>query len=63
MKEPRREFIVRLRPLPHVADPIRALRHALKVLLRRFGLRCVEASEEPAAANGNGDTAKDLFDE
>jgi hypothetical protein len=27
--------------LPHGADAIRLLRAALKVLLRRFGLRCV----------------------
>jgi hypothetical protein len=43
-------FIVRLRPEPGV-DAVRALRSALKVLLRRFGLRCVEVrkvqKEEP----------------
>jgi hypothetical protein len=38
-------FIVRLQAKPGT-DPIRALRGALKTLLRRFGLRCVEVSEE-----------------
>jgi hypothetical protein len=33
-----------LRPEPGV-DPERALRHALKVLLRRFGLRAISAEE------------------
>jgi hypothetical protein len=40
-----RVFIVKLRPLPHVVNPVKALRSALKVLLRRFGLRCVEVAE------------------
>jgi hypothetical protein len=38
-------FTVKLRPLPHCTDPIKALRGALKVLLRRFGLRATEVSE------------------
>jgi hypothetical protein len=38
-------FTVKLRPLPHCTDPIKALRGALKILLRRFGLRCIEVSE------------------
>ena len=37
-------FVITLRPLPGV-DPVRALRAALKLLLRRFGLRCVSISE------------------
>ena len=40
-------FVLRLTPRPGVSDPIRALRAALKVLLRR-GLRCVSAYEEAA---------------
>jgi hypothetical protein len=40
-----RVFTIKLRPLPSVTDPIKALRAALKVLLRRFGLRAVEVSE------------------
>jgi hypothetical protein len=40
-----RVFVVKLRPLPHCTDPIKALRSALKTLLRRFGLRCIEISE------------------
>ena len=39
-------FIVRLRPQPGI-DGIRALRLALKVLLRRFGLKAIEVKEEP----------------
>ena len=39
-------YTVRLRPQPGV-DAVRALRAALKVLLRRFGLRAIEVKEEP----------------
>ena len=42
---PRISYVVKLRPEPHCVDSTRALRRALKVLLRRFGLRCVEFSE------------------
>ena len=42
---PKSVFIVKLRPLPHCTDPIKALRGALKVLLRRFGLRCIQVDE------------------
>ena len=38
-------FIVRLRPQPGV-DGIRALRLALKVLLRRFGLKAIDVRED-----------------
>jgi hypothetical protein len=38
-------FIIRLRAQPGV-DPIRALRQALKVLLRRFGLRVISIEQE-----------------
>jgi hypothetical protein len=38
------QFILVLQPLPRI-NGIRALRFALKVLLRRFGLRCVSARE------------------
>jgi hypothetical protein len=34
-----------LRPEPHVADTTHAVRGALKVLLRRFGLRCISLEE------------------
>ena len=44
--EPRRVFVVKLTPLRHVEDPVRAPRFALKVLLRRFGLRCTDLREE-----------------
>jgi hypothetical protein len=44
--EPRPIYIVRLRPLPGI-DAVRALRAALKVLLRRFGLKAIEVKEEP----------------
>jgi hypothetical protein len=46
-------FLVRLRALPGV-DGIRALRSALKVLLRRYGLKCVSIEEETADANDKG---------
>jgi hypothetical protein len=41
----RPQYLIQLRPEPGVNNPLRALRQALKVLLRRFGLRCVSAEE------------------
>jgi hypothetical protein len=38
-------FVVRLRTDPTIANPIRDLRALLKIALRRFGLRCVNAVE------------------
>lgn len=38
-------FIVHLRPEPRV-DAVRALRLALKTLLRRFGLRAISLEEK-----------------
>jgi hypothetical protein len=43
----RTDFTVTLRPQPKV-DPVRALRAALKVLLRRFGLRAIKIEEREA---------------
>lgn len=40
-------YILRLTPAPGT-DGIKALRLALKVLLRRFGLRCVSVEQEGA---------------
>ena len=42
-------YVVTLRPEQHVADPVRALRRALKILLRRFGLRAIEVREDGGA--------------
>jgi hypothetical protein len=39
-------FVVTLRPLPNV-DPVRALRAALKALLRRYGLRATRVELAP----------------
>jgi hypothetical protein len=41
-------FTIKLRAEPGVAEPIKALRSALKLLLRRFGLKCVCITEEGA---------------
>lgn len=41
---PRPIFILKLRVEPHVVDPIRALRFALKAL-KRFGLACLSIEE------------------
>jgi hypothetical protein len=38
-------FVLILRPNPGV-DPVRALRSALKTLLRRHGFRCLSVCEE-----------------
>jgi hypothetical protein len=47
-------FLVRLRALPGV-DGIRALRAALKVLLRRHKLKCLSVEIEPAKPKGGDD--------
>ena len=44
-KQDRPIFRLTLRPEPHVANPEYALRGALKVLWRRFGLRCIDMAE------------------
>jgi hypothetical protein len=41
-------FVLQLRPEPRV-DAIRALRQALKTLLRRHGLRCLSVEKIPSA--------------
>jgi hypothetical protein len=41
----RPQYVLRLRPEPHVDDPIRALRAGLKLLLRRCGLRALSIEE------------------
>jgi hypothetical protein len=38
-------FLLRLRPEKGV-DPIRAMRHALKKLLRAYGMQCITCEEE-----------------
>jgi hypothetical protein len=38
-------YLLRLQPEPDVDDPVRVLRGALKYLLRRHGLRCINARE------------------
>ena len=42
-------FTVVLRPGSSIADPIRALRGLLKVALRRYGMRCLSATENSSA--------------
>jgi hypothetical protein len=34
-------YIIKLKPESYVSDPIKALRAALKRLLRSYGLKCV----------------------
>jgi hypothetical protein len=46
-------FLVRLRALPGV-DAVRALRAALKVLLRRYGLQCVSVEIEKLTPSPKG---------
>jgi hypothetical protein len=53
-RRPRPTFILKLRPQPHI-DGVRALRQALKFLLRRFGLRAVEVREETLPATKGDD--------
>lgn len=40
-------YVLRLRPEPGVVDPMKALGMAIKVLSRRFGLRCTALRCEP----------------
>jgi hypothetical protein len=47
-------YIIRLKPRKGV-DGIRALKGALKVLLRRFGLRAVKIETEDEHGRGGGD--------
>jgi len=51
----RPQFIIVLEPEKHVTDPVRALRGALKRLLRSYGLRAVSV-EEAKPANDGGAT-------
>jgi hypothetical protein len=44
-KQDRPVYRLTLTPGPHVANPEYALRGALKVLWRRFGLRCIDLAE------------------
>jgi hypothetical protein len=44
VKKPTNQYMITVTPLPDARDPLgyRRLRFGVKVLLRRFGLRCVE---------------------
>jgi hypothetical protein len=44
-------FVLRLQPLKGV-DPLRALRHVLKKLLRAHGMKCLSVEESPADTGG-----------
>ena len=43
----RRRFVITLAPSKGCVDPILALRASLKILSRRFGLRCISVEERP----------------
>jgi|SoiMetStandDraft_2_1073263.scaffolds.fasta_scaffold204613_2 hypothetical protein len=45
--KPATEFMLTLRALPNV-DGIKAVRAVLKILLRRYGLRCIKIEEREA---------------
>jgi hypothetical protein len=54
-------YLLRLQPLPRV-DPIRALRGALKTLLRQHGMRCLSLDKEvnnPKTPEPNQEDAHD----
>jgi hypothetical protein len=44
MKISRPVYVLRLQPLKGV-DPLRALRHVLKRLLRAYGMRCISVEQ------------------
>jgi hypothetical protein len=50
-------FLVRLRALPGV-DGVKALKAALKSLLRKYGLKCLSVEVEPANPKGGSDGRK-----
>jgi hypothetical protein len=39
-------FVLKLRPQPQMTDSIKALRAALRAMLRKYGLRCIAGHEE-----------------
>ena len=47
MKISRPVYVLRLQPLKGV-DPLRALRHVLKNLLRAYGMKCISLEESAA---------------
>jgi hypothetical protein len=51
--KPATEFMLTLRALPNV-DGIKAVRAVLKILLRRYGLRCVKVEERVSPARQLG---------
>jgi hypothetical protein len=46
MSDARPRYIIILEPEKHVSDPTRALRAALKRLLRSYGLRAVSVAQQ-----------------
>jgi hypothetical protein len=52
MTEPARYFSLLLVAKPNDADPYIGIRHILKLALRRYGLRCVEARELMMPSSG-----------
>jgi hypothetical protein len=46
------QFIILLEPEKYVVDPVRALRGALKRLLRSYGLKAISVEEKKPANNG-----------
>jgi hypothetical protein len=46
-------YILKLRPAPG-SDHVKALRWALKILWRRFGLRCVSVEQEHGSRDTGG---------
>jgi hypothetical protein len=51
MKPDRPVFVLRLRP-EHGIDPIHSLRHALKDLLRRYGMRAISVEQTTTEEGG-----------
>ena len=61
-KQDRPVFRLTLRPEPHVADPVYALRGLLKRALRSYGLRAIDVvvEEAPRQYDSNDDIAKSV---
>jgi hypothetical protein len=48
-------FVVRLRPLPDIDNPIYSLRQVLKVALRQHGMQALSCEEENHATTSSSD--------
>jgi hypothetical protein len=56
-------FVVRLRPEPNAADPLKALRWILRTSQQQFGLQCLDIREEESESPAGGNPPLPAFAE